>query len=270
MKRFSEVTPNILRGGAPSKDEIRALKDLWGVNRIISLDLEEGEKIEKECKDLGIEHLIIPLEHDSDYFTEKSLDHVADFIATNVVSLLEEHPVTFVHCIHGRDRTGYVIALWRIKGEGWTPKAALQEALSFGFGHGISEVHRAFFVRELEKATPDDRSDANDIAGKVRESFDRGSVTGPSDGSNIFSPITPVQDLVQSYPISPTRDVAQVDDSRARRRKMRMKYLQNTLQDKNDSMANVGINDNINPMLRGISPEGIGPLGIMPYGNYYL
>lgn len=265
MKRFSEVTPEILRGGAPAKSEVRALKDLWGVNRIVSLDLEEGEKINKECEALDIEHLIIPIEHKEKYSTHQKLKQTSRFLSQNIVPLFSTNPVTFVHCIHGRDRTGFVVAVWRVKGEGWDPHKAIEEAMSFGFGQGISPEERRFFIEEIQRAG-EDQSSAEDIATSVRKSFDRGSITGPTNGTNYLSPVTPIQDLVQDYPHTPTRDVAQIDDSRRRRRKLRMQFLQ----DMNEAMANVGINDNINPMLRGISPEGLSPLGIMPYGNYYL
>ena len=42
---------------------------------------------------------------------------------------------TIVHCWHGSDRTGAVIAAYRIAVEGWTATAALDEMVAGGYGH---------------------------------------------------------------------------------------------------------------------------------------
>lgn len=266
MKRFSEVVPGVLRGGIPSDEEVFALKNVWGIRKIISLDLEAGETVDPICQKLGIEHLIIPIEHDEHGIGQHEMNDAIKFLSQNIVKLFTVGGPTYVHCIHGRDRTGFAVALFRVIGQGWTPEKALHEAVNMQFGQGISPKHVKQFEDCIFAAAKKDKNESSDVATQARESFDRGSINGPSDGSNLFSPITPVQDFVTSYPIEPTRDVAQVDDSRKRRRKIRKEYFQ----DVNDSMAYVGINDNINPMLRGLSPEGLSPMGIMPFGNYFL
>jgi tyrosine-protein phosphatase SIW14 len=40
-----------------------------------------------------------------------------------------------VHCWHGSDRTGAVIAAWRVAVDGWPPAEALDEMVAGGFGH---------------------------------------------------------------------------------------------------------------------------------------
>jgi protein-tyrosine phosphatase len=39
----------------------------------------------------------------------------------------------FVHCRYGDDRTGMMIAAYRMAVEGWTPEEARQEMEKFGF-----------------------------------------------------------------------------------------------------------------------------------------
>ena len=41
---------------------------------------------------------------------------------------------TLVHCHHGADRTGLIVALWRILYEGWSRQAAIDELIEGGYG----------------------------------------------------------------------------------------------------------------------------------------
>ena len=42
----------------------------------------------------------------------------------------------YVHCEHGKDRTGLVIALYRVRYDGWTPERAAAEMAAMGHtGH---------------------------------------------------------------------------------------------------------------------------------------
>jgi protein tyrosine/serine phosphatase len=52
-----------------------------------------------------------------------------------------------VHCAHGEERTGAVIAAYRVVAEGWDPAAAEAEALELGFGF---DDLRDFLVRYRE------------------------------------------------------------------------------------------------------------------------
>lgn len=274
MKRFQEVAPGILRGGLPTPAEVHALKNAWGVKRIISLDLEAGQKIDPICSELGIEHLILPIEHDESYSSEKRIRRAVKFLSDNIVDLLTSKQPVYIHCIHGRDRTGLAIALYRIKAENWPVEKALTEAKSLEFGEGISPEHLNLFVSTIRKAAAEGDLNSADVVSNARDSFDPGSATGEGTGFNYFSPIPPVQEFVAGYPktIFPPESFA-ADDIRRNKRKLRKKKLQ----DMNEAMAYVGVRDDVSPILRNVSPvgrntssEGIGPMGIMPFGNYYL
>ena len=50
-----------------------------------------------------------------------------------VLSLLESsRPPVFVHCEHGADRTGTIMACYRMQHDGWTTDQAMAEARLYG------------------------------------------------------------------------------------------------------------------------------------------
>lgn len=49
----------------------------------------------------------------------------------SIVNDPENRPV-FVHCKHGKDRTGFMIAAYRVKYDGWSEPQAFQEMESYG------------------------------------------------------------------------------------------------------------------------------------------
>lgn len=55
---------------------------------------------------------------------------------------------TLVHCQHGQDRTGLVIAAYRVRVMGWTKDSAMAEARDFGYrwwlNFGLNRTWRDF------------------------------------------------------------------------------------------------------------------------------
>lgn len=95
IDKFIKVTPKLYRGGAPDISDIKILKNKYDINKIISLDQFEGDKINQTCNDLNIEHLIIPINH--------NLSSITNLLRHNIKDLIEENSPTFVHC-HARKR----------------------------------------------------------------------------------------------------------------------------------------------------------------------
>jgi tyrosine-protein phosphatase SIW14 len=58
----------------------------------------------------------------------------AQLVAALRLVLAAPKPVA-VHCLHGSDRTGAVVAGWRIAVEGWSQAEALDEMVHGGYGH---------------------------------------------------------------------------------------------------------------------------------------
>lgn len=280
--RFSKVNDHLFRGGKPTtREELSILKNVWHVNRIVSLDSKAGNHIRDICEELGLEQIIAPIDHSNVH----EQDEIED-IASNIDYLFDDDHVTYVHCVHGRDRTGLVVALYRVKHDGWDAQKALDEALSFQFGEGLHKKETAAWVEFLFA----EAEDVNDIYDSFGEGFNTtesrhyySSIIPPVDdnmteddnelmaqvGINqksnpVFTgsgPIEPMGILPSFNNIIPSSDSHNTDDRKVKRKKRR--------EDINEMMANVGLNQNSSPILgRGIGP--VEPCGILPFGNLYF
>lgn len=143
---FGKVNEHLYRGAQPDADGIANLKKL-GVALIINLrtsnEMRETERAEAASNSLLYTN--IPL---------KGMSRPSDRDITRILSAIETAPgPVFVHCEHGCDRTGTVIACYRIKHDGWDARAAFQEANHYG----MSDLERgmrsyvADFARQSEK-----------------------------------------------------------------------------------------------------------------------
>jgi protein tyrosine/serine phosphatase len=77
----------------------------------------------------------------------RGLSAPTDAEVAHVLSLLEASPPpVFVHCEHGADRTGTIVACYRLSHDGWTAEQALAEARRYGMSAWQFGMKR--FVRE--------------------------------------------------------------------------------------------------------------------------
>ena len=61
----------------------------------------------------------------------------------------QKHGAVLVHCYHGADRTGIVIAFYRMIYQNWTPADAKAEMLQGGFGyHSVWKNLENLFTEE--------------------------------------------------------------------------------------------------------------------------
>lgn len=148
MLRFQKVSDNLYRGSAPKLHEVSLLKDKYNVTKIISLDKESGLNIHQACEDNGINHIIIPI-HGAD---DKDLYIIKKLGPTNIIG----NEIAYVHCKHGKDRTGMFVAKYRVE-NGWDPQKALDEAVSFGFGTNMNKKDIIGFINLISKDLVSDK-----------------------------------------------------------------------------------------------------------------
>lgn len=124
-RNFGIVINDLYRGRQPdSIDQLKALKDTFGIRRVITLN-EDAPPISDWCKKLGLDHVYAIFSFGAPQ------EQGWQVIGPNISSFLLETP-TFIHCQHGSDRTGGIIACLRTE-MGFPCDLAYFEAKSFGF-----------------------------------------------------------------------------------------------------------------------------------------
>lgn len=131
VPNFGKVTARLYRGGQPSKDGFDELKKL-GVQIVVNLRDDNSETEGSVVTAAGLEYVAIPW----------NCHHPANSLAAQFLQVLKENreKKTFVHCHEGVDRTGLMIAVYRMAEQGWTPEQARDEMKDFGFNF----IHRSW------------------------------------------------------------------------------------------------------------------------------
>ena len=127
---ITKINDNLYRGPRPTKEMILELQAL-GVKTLIDLESGIYEKFHNDSykyMDLAKYNMI---EHDvpcSDIFPP-DISKIADVFLILSVS---KSP-TYIHCLQGKDRTGFICAIYRMQNQKWSYKDAVAEMWSMGF-----------------------------------------------------------------------------------------------------------------------------------------
>ena len=159
------VNDVLYRGAQPHIAGMQELKKL-GITTIVDLRGEDPARRDSErrqAESLGIRFLSIPVSG----WSPPSNDQVAEFLA-----LFRNNPKekVFVHCRFGDDRTGVLVATYRMAYEGWPATQAMNEMYFFGF-NGFWHPSMKSFIRDfparlksapaLVEYKPNDSNDRN-------------------------------------------------------------------------------------------------------------
>lgn len=130
---MKQVTPNLFRGPKIN------LHGLIGINITSILNLESGSQVIGDDSPLeeamdAEKFNITFYSHPLGGFFPPSLKELRLAVRAISRTMVRSRPEDrmYVHCRHGKDRTGMVIAAYRILCEGWSPERAAKEAISEG------------------------------------------------------------------------------------------------------------------------------------------
>lgn len=142
---FAKVNDTLYRGGRPTEE---GLQYLVAQGVVTDIDLQGGDYVDPKLNDyfeqgeapqaiadekataekLGLVFYNFPLNSVDDVTSQE--DAMIDQ-ALEIMNDQKQQPV-FVHCQHGKDRSGLLVALYRIKYMGWSIGAAHKEWEAYG------------------------------------------------------------------------------------------------------------------------------------------
>lgn len=129
LPNFAHVTDTLYRGAQPSQEGFGALQKM-GVSIIVNFRNEPDELAaeKREVESLGMKYVAIPW-RGSDEPSNANIVQFLDLVRTNPRAKI------FVHCQRGADRTGTMIAAYRIIVEHQSVSDAISEMHKFHYDH---------------------------------------------------------------------------------------------------------------------------------------
>jgi tyrosine-protein phosphatase SIW14 len=142
IHNFYQVDEHVYRGAQPTDEGFQYLAKI-GVKTVIDLrGAGEGRRNEESVVTAaGMKYINIPM---------TGLTPPSEAEITKILGMLEDGTTSpvFVHCQRGADRTGAVIASYRIEHDGWDNARALKEAMANGMS--FFQIPRQSFIRNFQ------------------------------------------------------------------------------------------------------------------------
>jgi len=142
LPNFHQVHAGLYRSGQPSREGLAQLKAL-GVRTILSVRGRVGPEEKAEAERLGMRWVNIPVYA----WWRPSRAQIQQFLA--IARDPAQRPV-FVHCRFGQNRSGMMVAAYRIVQQGWTPSHAYAEGLRLGM-FPFNVVTRDMLLHQLSR-----------------------------------------------------------------------------------------------------------------------
>jgi protein tyrosine phosphatase (PTP) superfamily phosphohydrolase (DUF442 family) len=123
---FGEVTPSLFRGAQPSNKGFEELAKN-GIDIVVDTRGNRSSSEGKVVRRYGMQYVAIPWH----------CPFPNDDVFVRFLKVVRENPrkKIFVHCRLGDDRTGMMIASYRMAAEGWSADEAMTEMQRFGFSY---------------------------------------------------------------------------------------------------------------------------------------
>ena len=138
LPNLHRVTEALYRGAQPTGEGFRQLRNM-GIRTVVNLrDMHDDAGVTDE-----------PMVLKRIRFTTwwERQDQVVEFL--RIVTDSNNSPV-FVHCLHGSDRTGMMLAAYRIVVQGWSKDEAIREMTEGGYGFHAGWANLIRFIRDMD------------------------------------------------------------------------------------------------------------------------
>ncbi|MBS1954734.1 MAG: dual specificity protein phosphatase family protein [Cyanobacteria bacterium SZAS-4] len=137
IPNMSVVSNNLVRGSQPSVPALSLLKSA-GIKTIVNLRNEDILVAQEgaAAKRAGLNYVNIPMA----LFETPTKQQFQKFLNT-----VDKDGPVFVHCQKGEDRTGTMVAVYRMARENWDPNRAYQEMTAMGFKTFLGSLSGAVF-----------------------------------------------------------------------------------------------------------------------------
>ena len=143
VENFWKVDDHVYRGAQPTEEGFRNLAKL-GIKTVVDLREADARSMaeEKTVTTAGMQYINVPMTG----LTPPTREEMA-----KILPILQDNSAgaVFVHCKRGADRTGAVIAVYRIEHDQWENSHALSEAKALGMG--TFQFPRQDYVRGYQR-----------------------------------------------------------------------------------------------------------------------
>ncbi len=139
LPNFHQVSDILYRGAQPEDEGFAELKKL-GIQTVVNLRSLHSDR--SECEEAELDYVKINCQA-----WEAEEEEVVDFL--KVLADPDRRPV-FVHCQHGADRTGMMVAVYRVIAQGWSKEDAIAEMTEGGFGYHSIWKELIEYIEELD------------------------------------------------------------------------------------------------------------------------
>lgn len=134
-----KVSESLYRSAQPTAEGMRELKER-GIVTVVNLRSFHSDRDEIGNTGLAYEHIYMKAWHPERKEVVRFLQIVTDPKRTPVL----------VHCQQGADRTGTMVALYRIAVQGWSKEQAIREMTKGGFGFNEIWINLPDWIRDLD------------------------------------------------------------------------------------------------------------------------
>lgn len=137
-ENFYRISGELYRAGQPTPEAMRIYEG-YGIKTVINLRTFHSDV--DEVRGTGLKLVEIPV---------LTWDLDIQEVITVLRAIRDAEKPVLIHCQHGSDRTGLMVAMYRIVEQDWDKEEAIAEMTGGGFGfHGVW-AHIPDFIRKAD------------------------------------------------------------------------------------------------------------------------